>query len=530
MEQVIFSSDFVKIVRKDNEFLIESYKKGIDLESINKILSKHPYIKVTNFLAVRNVIQNSPSTLTKFGELKERVHVELSADELKAYITLNVMDFELTGETRTQTIKEILDVLRNNCIVYGVMQSALLNELCNNKKILLAEGDAPENGKDSETRMYELKEIKPEIKEDGNVDHYELNLINKVEKGDWLGERINATPGIPGKSVKGNVILPMPGKNYPLVYDKASVEEIEENGKVVLRALRSGAVHFEGEKISVSNHLEVEGDVDFSTGNINFDGFLTVKGSVADNFSIYADKDIEIRGDYGIGSVKEIQSKGGNIFIRGGIAGKNKAVIRSKKNIYTKFVSDATIFCEGSVHVGFYCLNSNITAKEVIIDSPKGQIIGGNINAEIRVVSSTIGSAAEKKTVISVAGFNRAALKDRLDRTVNELNVLKDQLYKVKQEVSIYASIPTISLSRKQLDEYTDLKEKYSQMKDDMVNLENEKKALVSYLRAHGEGEIAILKKAYPNTVMGIKNMFKELDKIVLSTTFYYADGEIKQL
>ena len=530
MEDVIFSSDFIKIVKKEKEFFLESYKKGMDLQSFNKILSKLPYIKITNFVTVRNAIQNPPLTSTKFGELKERIQVEVSADELKAFITLSVMDIELAGEAKTQLIKEILDTLRKNGIVYGVIQTALINELANGVKVLIAEGDPPENGQDSIVKLYELQDIKPEIKEDGNVDHYELSLINKVAKGDWLGERVDATEGTAGKSVKGNMIAPMAGKTYPLYYDKESIEEVYGNGVTTLRALRSGAVHYNCDRISVSNHLEIEGDIDFRTGNIDFDGFLTVRGSIADNFSICANKDIEIRGDYGVGSVKEIESRDGNVFIKGGIAGKNKAIVRSKKNIYTKFVSDATIICEGLVHIGFYCLNSNITAKEVIIDSNKGQIIGGNISAEIKVVSSTIGTPAEKRTVVSVSGFDRNALKARFDRITEESNDLRNQVYKLKQEVSIYANTLSSELNKKQMDEYTSVKDRFLKLKENLVNAESEKKILASYLRTHGDGQISILKKAYPNTVVEIKRISRELNKVILNTTFYYSDGEIKQL
>lgn len=529
-QQTVFSSDLIRIVQKDKEFLIESYRKGIDIAAFNRILADHPFIKVTDYVAVRNAIQNPPTSLTRFGILKERVQVEISSDELRAYITLSVQDYELTGDSRTQVIKEILDSLRRCGVAHGIKQSALISQFSNNQKILIAEGDPPQNGCDSEINMYELREVKPEAKEDGNVDHYELSLINKVQKGDWLGERIDATEGTPGKSVKGNTILPLPGKVYPLIYDKDSVEEVREGSKTVLRALKSGAVHYEGPKVMVSNHLEIDGDIDFRTGNVDFDGYLTIKGTVADNFAICADRDIEITGDYGVGSVKEIVSRGGNIYIKGGVAGKNRAIIRTTKNIYTKFVSDATIICNGTVHIGFYCLNSNITAKEVIIDSPKGQIIGGNINAEIKVVSSIIGSPAEKRTSIQVTGFDRKELRNRFENVSTKVNNLRNQLFRVKQEVAIYSNTPTSILTKKQMDEYTSVKELYFKLKDTLIDLENEKKNLAGYLRTHGEGEVAILKKAYPNTVLEVKRLIKELNKEILSTVFYYSDGELKHL
>jgi len=66
---------------------------------------------------------------------------------------------------------------------------------------------------------------------------------------------------------------------------------------------------------------------------------VTIKGTVADGFSVVAVKDVEILGTIGIGSVKEVVSKEGSIYIKGGIAGKNKAVIKAKKDVYTKYIS-----------------------------------------------------------------------------------------------------------------------------------------------------------------------------------------------
>ena len=46
--------------------------------------------------------------------------------------------------------------------------------------------------------MYQLKELKPEIKEDGKADYYEMNLINRVKEGSWLGERTDPNGGHSG--------------------------------------------------------------------------------------------------------------------------------------------------------------------------------------------------------------------------------------------------------------------------------------------------------------------------------------------
>lgn len=525
---IIYSSEYVQVSKRLDGYYIESFKNGMSVDDFNKLMSSHIEIKIISFMAIKNALVSAPKPPAKFGEVKERVIVDISSDELKAYITLSVLENEFSGEKKAGLIREIIKKLNEKSIVYGVKHDVLLNNLCNNKQMLIAEGTPAENGVDSVTKMYELQEAKPEIKEDGNVDHYELSLINRVQAGAWLGERTDPTEGVSGKTVRGNSLLPMPGKKYPLIYDKKSVKEVYDNGVTTLYAIRDGAVYYEGDRISISNHLEITGNVDFKTGNIDFDGFLTVKGSIEDNFSVASDNDIEILGDYGVGSIREILSREGSVYIKGGIAGKNKAIVRSKKDIYTKFVSDATIICNGAVHIGFYCLNSNIIAKEVILDSPKGQIIGGNIQAEIKVVSSIVGSASEKRTVIFIKGFNRGELRNELEKIMAKAEGLKNELTKTKQEISIYTN--TSELTKEQKAMFNKIQENYYEQKDNLKLLEDDKKALVNYLRTHGEGEVTILKKAYPNTLIDIKRITMEIDKVILGTSFYFQDGAVKEL
>jgi uncharacterized protein (DUF342 family) len=229
-----------------------------------------------------------------------------------------------------------------------------------------------------------------------------------------------------------------------------------------------------------------------------------------------------------VGNVKEINSYEGSIYIKGGIVGKGKTIIRCKKNLYIKYVADADIFCDASVHVGFYCLNSNITAKEVILDSIKGQIIGGTINAEIRVISAIIGSASEKKTNICVKGFDRNNYKSTLDELSNTIAVLKAEINQFKQKLAIFANTLDGGQARKV--EYDRLNEKYNELKIALQENEENKKNMMNYLRTKGEGEITILKRAFPNTSLEIKKIQREIQTPILRVSYYYNEGSIKEM
>ena len=524
----IIKNDYIRIIKNPDGIYLETYKRGYLIQDFNVIITKNPEIRITSFIAIRNALLNAPHPPIKFGTIDQRIVIEVTDNDMMAYVTLYVDESELSEENRGNLVREIIQKLRDRGVIFGVKADTLMGKLETRVPVLVAEGITPVNGIDSDIRLFELKEPKPDIKEDGKVDHYELNLINKVKQGDWLGERTDPTEGTPGKSVKGEVVHQLKGRRFPLFYDSSTVLEVYKDGITTLYAKTTGAVHYKGDMISVSNYLEISSDIDYNTGNIDFDGFLTVKGAIADNFSVAARDDIEILGEFGIGSVKEVVSRGGNILIKGGIAGKNKAVIKSTKDIYTKYISDATVICDGIVHVGFYCLNSNITAKQLIIESIKGKIIGGVINAEQKVEAAYLGNESEKRTQIIIKGFDRSKMKKDLDDLQNSLVKAKAALAKTKQVYALFSE--PIDSSSKQFKSFESARDAYFHCKDEVRRLENELRIMQKYFRVKGEGEVNILKRAYPNTMIQIKREIKELNRESIASCFFMQDNNLREI
>jgi len=69
----------------------------MSVDEFNKIIGRHPEIKITSFMAIKNAILFAPKPPVKFGEVKDRISVELSSDELKAYIRLCVKNGSFPG-------------------------------------------------------------------------------------------------------------------------------------------------------------------------------------------------------------------------------------------------------------------------------------------------------------------------------------------------------------------------------------------------------------------------------------------------
>lgn len=524
----IYSNEFFRIFNSADDVYIETTNNGFPAAQISSIISSCPDVSFVNLNTIIDAFTTVQKQPQKIGKMKIRVNVSIIDNDLKAIVVYNLRPEELDIKNRESLIRETCDKLNENGIIYGIKREIFFGSLSNGIPYVIAEGIPAINGTDSIIRMYELKEAKPEIHEDGKVDFYHLKLINLVKKDEWLGERINATPGVPGQSIKGTPISPMNGKNFPLNYDRASVREVVEVEKTVLYSNVNGAVNYIDGKIIVANHLQIDGNVDFRTGNIKFDGYVTINGTIADGFSVEAVKDVEINGDLGLGNIKELTSIQGSIFIKGGVASKGRVEIKAAKNVYTKFIDNASITCGETAHIGFYSINSTLTAKKIVVDSSNGHIIGGNIKAEFGVIAPIIGSEIEKRTVIEVTGFDRSVLKEQLDSTFQKVSEMKNEQQKLKLLLAKYDGQG--QLNQFQSNDYERNFNRLAELKDQIKAEEEKCKSLSEYLKTRGDGEICATKKIYPNCMLIIKRNILETSSITPATAFFIQDGKLKQI
>lgn len=521
----LYSDRFVEITESGDAFYLESFQNGMSADRFNEVVKTLPMLKINSVMLVNTVLTHAPHPAVLFAERKERITTEITSDGLKAYITLNISLSEFEPENRKALLEEVLSVLAANQVVFGIRTDILKTGMAPFEKLLIAEGYPAINGEDAQIRQYSVENPKPQVVDNDRVNYYELNLIHHIDEGGWLGDRKDPTPGFPGKTVTGKTIAPIPGKMLPLLYDRISVREEYKDGVTTLYARKSGAVLYKGDRVSVYDYMEIKGDVDFRVGNVDFDGFLTVKGTVEDNFIVAADRDIEIMGEYGVGAAQKIESRNGNIYIKGGIAGKGRASIRCTRNLYVKFLKDVDVVCDGTVYIGFYSMNANIRAKQVIIESTRGRIIGGTTHAEFLVEAGEIGNRAESRTFIKVNGFNRGTLKAQLDYIVEKLERYREQITKIKQLLQIYSSAETLTMEQRTV--YTKVMDNYAQLKDLIRDLEMEKREYANYLKVPGEGAVIIRSRVYPKVRIEIKGTADELALESLGGTWYYSDNEL---
>jgi uncharacterized protein (DUF342 family) len=365
------------------------------------------------------------------------VNVTVANDKLSASIHFTNCD-----ENFKCTKEQLEEILKKNFIIYGINHD-VLSRITNNpqeyllSKTIVATGDTPIDGENGYIKfLYDLsrQSKKPMELEDGTVDYKEVASINNVRKGELIAERVPAKDGIHGKAVTGEVVFAKAGKEDRFKIGKNVVTDAE---RMFLFAAIDGMVtSTDRDKINVFPIFEVNGDVDYNTGNIDFVGTIVIRGNVRTGFKIKAAGDIRV-----IGSVEGAELEAaGSIEISAGIIGQNKGLIKAAKNVKTAFIQDGTVIAGEDVLVSQSIMHSTIrSGRDVICQGVKGLIVGGMVQAGEKVVARTIGNLMATNTIIEVGVLPelrnellelRGQLRihvETLDKTDKALNLL-DQM------------------------------------------------------------------------------------------------------
>lgn len=370
-----------------------------------------------------------------------KVNVVVSRDRLRAYLVASATD---PGAPISQmNILEELDrcgvrsgIDREACL--RVVQERLFGHLA-----VAAQGRAPAPGRDAEL-VYHFdrdRALTPERLESGDVDHKSLNAVESVEAGATLVTRIPPEQGQPGEDVMGQPIEGAHGKDARL---REGRNTIMSEDSAQLLAARDGHVCMSSGAVHVDDLFLVQGDVDYSTGNIDFSGIVVVRGFVREGFQVNTNGDIHILG--GVEGARVITSLGG-ITIRLGVQGQNKAVLLAEGDVRARFIVQATVEAGGSVIVRESIMHSQVTAGgSVLAQGPKGSIIGGAVRAQESINARFIGSEAHAKTALTLESIDpesgdpvRTVLGKQRAKVARELDSCMAAIGKLKHKIETRA-------------------------------------------------------------------------------------------
>lgn len=321
---------------------------------------------------------------------------------------------------------ELIQLLHRYNIKEGVDFAALYQfcalaaERREQQEVMLARGREPISGKDGwfELVVKTTGEV-AEFQEDerGKVDLRTRHAFTEIMAGQKIGILHPPQEGTRGQTVHG---LPIPaerGRIYSLVAGEGV--ELKYDGRVAF-AVRDGRALLERQVLTVVDQLVVSGDLDLKVGNIEFNGFVAVKGDVLDDFHIKASKGIEVSGVVGACKLES----DGPVAI-GSMAGKEIGQIICRGDLVVGFLNQANVQCYGDVLVTNEIRNSIVKATGKIIVE-RGSIIGGSCVAlegiEAKVLGATSGVATSLRAGVYFPDVER-------------FDYLHQQLHKVEAQI-----------------------------------------------------------------------------------------------
>jgi uncharacterized protein (DUF342 family) len=354
-------------------------------------------------------------------------------------LSLSQDEMECRGHLETKTggtpptLDEIKGYLAANGITIGIDEDALqllIKEARpgSSSNGLLAAGDLPLRGVDGKLEYsFHSSEENPaqtadaaEDKEKQPVDFRAVQQFINVDPDQEIGRILPPSSGTPGKTVRGKPVPAESGK--PLVLNLGqNVRAGGDTGNILFAEIH-GRVKLDGETVHVVEEYVVDGDVDFSIGNIRFNGFVEVRGDILDGFQVSASKGLKITGN--VGSCRLISH--GNIEFCG-MDGQGKASIMCGGTVTAHFIHDSTVECWGNMLVDIELRNCTVHCRSRLVT---GQLAGGDYVVLSGVEAKKLGAPSAVKTIIH-SGVDYHDL-DRMAILLQQLDDLQQEIAKTK--------------------------------------------------------------------------------------------------
>lgn len=458
-------------------------------------------------------------------QLDAYLRIQISADNLSAFLSFT----RIADDDFTCNPEQLVRYLQSKGVTYG-QRMEVLEQLCKNPlayykdQTLIAIGEASVPGKDGSIRfVYDMDDenYRPREDQDGRIDFKDVIKLKNVKRGQLIAELIEPEAGPPGMTVTGEEVPPKLGKRVRFAIGK----NVVANGdQTAIYAAIDGLISItDKRKINVFPVFEVNGDVNYSIGNIDFVGTVVIRGNVLSGFRVKASGDIRI-----VGGVEgaEIEA-GGSVEITGGILASGKGYVKAGKNVKSSFVQDGNVFAGEQVTVSQSIMHSNVKAGgSVTCDGAKGLIVGGTIQAGETVSARTIGNSMSTATTIEV-GVN-PQLREELAELRKTTKHSYESLDKTEKALVILDQLAAVGkLSPDRLAMRIKLNASKRQTAEAIKESKERMLAIEKTLEDADRSRVDVSGTVYGGTKIVIGRYTKFMKDSAHRVTFRYSDGEI---
>ncbi|WP_295158314.1 DUF342 domain-containing protein [uncultured Brachyspira sp.] len=372
----------------------------------------------------------------------------------------------------------------------------------NVQKIILDYDFDIDTGKESET---------------GSMDFKERGFIHNIEAGIKIAHFMEEKPSMDGLDIY-DVIMEAHHDDDPC-YKLGKNIKVDDDGITIRSGIR-GILSNHNNTLSVSTVAEID-KVDLSTGNIYVNGSLIIRDNVAPGFTIKTEGDIYVHG-----SIEDAYIEcAGNLIVSGGIIGGPDSTINVNGKMYSLFIRNANVICNGDV-LSQQLVNSEIACNDrIIVLEGKGVIIGGNVKALNGVWSKSAGSMSETKTTITVGRDAKADAEFK--NIVTTIKANKEEISKIKSLLGTeYFKNPKQFIERipvSKREGIKDILKRITNLVKETAQLESKRDEMSAEFEKLSHSSITSMEGFFPGVTIYISSLRKYISKKISGTEYFYS-------
>lgn len=473
-------------------------------------------------------MMDSKQTDGPLGEKKApEFSVRIAKDRHEAF--LSVSGAEPDEELSENDIKEYLT---GQGVVYGLM-SGNIHSFCthHSHEVRCAEGVLPVDEDDAEMQyLFRTDGGRTPVKrEDGTVDFGDLGIVQDVKKGDVLCRIIPPKPGKDGIDIFGKPVL---HRKCRLPSFPSGHNTVLSDDKLELRAAIDGCIEYHKDLLNINDTFYVRGNVDGSSGNINFTGTVVIQGDVTEGYSVKAGGDITVHGLVAGATL----SAGGNITVSNGVNGMSGGSLTAGGDITARYFQNATLKCSGDIYADVL-MNCDAQAGNCIsLRGPNSSLMGGRCIAGQQIYAKTIGTPNNVRTDVCLDSPELNSAMMGVSTRASQLAGLKQ---KIAAEEQTQANLEKqVEMVKKALDAGNRSPQFEVLLKTLLQHSEKSKAAEENWRRREEELEQAPLATTIDFNVIAIRTIYagtkitigtynKYLSSDYSNTKFYYLNDDI---
>ena len=367
-------------------------------------------------------------------------------------------------------------------------------------------------------------EEKPLERDDGSVDFKEFRRLNNVKMGQYLASFTAAVQGSPGIKVTGEKIPIEKMIDDKLINGQNTVWNIEHNK---LYATGDGlATWTEDGKVHVFPSYDIQGDVCYATGHVDFVGTVNVNGNIMPGFRVHAAGDVFINGNCDGGQI----IAGGSVFINGGIIGSSSASVKAGVDVHALYIQDTNVIAGRNIVVKQSIMRSVVDAGSVLrCDSARSLVVGGELHAGESAFFKTVGNVNESTTLIFVGLYQK--LREESDEIKELMHPLRLKIEQTMNAISLLDRVSSVQrLNKTQIEMLDQLQKKRMEAQNEMKQMSERWSELQLIFDKADEGQVTVNKTIYAGAIVQIGKQAATVKDSLQSVVYRLVADKVREI